>query len=184
MDFSIRTATPAEQMYSYSQSGQIEAQTGCIGHLRADFGSDGNSFYSSWADHNASLKDQAFKDEYINLKEPLVLRSYTAQNDDMTTVISAEVEYKGKTSLVSGTGNGPLDALCVALRKLLGKDFEICAYTEHALERKSSSKAATYIAIKDNDDNESVFWGVGVHENISTASVYALISAVNRELSK
>ena len=127
---------------------------------------------------------QAFKDEYINLKEPLVLRSYTAQNDDMTTVISAEVEYKGKTSLVSGTGNGPLDALCVALRKLLGKDFEICAYTEHALERKSSSKAATYIAIKDNDDNESVFWGVGVHENISTASVYALISAVNRELSK
>ena len=67
MDFSIRTATPAEQMYSYSQSGQIEAQTGCIGHLRADFGSDGNSFYSSWADHNASLKDQAFKDEFDHL---------------------------------------------------------------------------------------------------------------------
>ena len=67
MDFSIRTATPAEQMYSYSQSSQIEGQTGCIGHLRADFGSDGNSFYSSWADHNASLKDQAFKDEFDHL---------------------------------------------------------------------------------------------------------------------
>ena len=67
MEFSIRTATPAEQMYSYSQSSQIEGQTGCIGHLRADFGSDGNSFYSSWADHNASLKDQAFKDEFNHL---------------------------------------------------------------------------------------------------------------------
>ena len=67
MDFSIRTATPAERMYSYSQSSQIEGQTGCIGHLRADFGSDGNSFYSSWADHNASLKDQAFKDEFDHL---------------------------------------------------------------------------------------------------------------------
>ena len=67
MDFSIRTATPAEQMYSHSQSSQIEGQTGCIGHLRADFGSDGNSFYSSWADHNASLKDQAFKDEFDHL---------------------------------------------------------------------------------------------------------------------
>ena len=67
MDFSIRTATPAEQMYSYSQSSQIEGQTGCIGHLRADFGSDGNSFYSSWADHNTSLKDQAFKDEFDHL---------------------------------------------------------------------------------------------------------------------
>ena len=50
MDFSIRTATPAEQMYAYSQSSQIEGQTGSIGHLRADFDSDGNSFYSSWAD--------------------------------------------------------------------------------------------------------------------------------------
>ena len=67
MDFSIRTATPAEQMYSYSQSSQIEGQTGCIGHLRADFGSDGNSFYSSWADQNARLKDQAFKDEINHL---------------------------------------------------------------------------------------------------------------------
>ena len=67
MDFSIRTATPAEQMYAYSQSSQIEGQTGCIGHLRADFDSDGNSFYSSWADHNASLKDQAFKDEFDHL---------------------------------------------------------------------------------------------------------------------
>ena len=67
MDFSIRTATPAEQMYAYSQSSQIEGQTGCIGHLRADFDSDGNSFYSSWADHNASLKDQAFKDEFNHL---------------------------------------------------------------------------------------------------------------------
>lgn len=67
MDFSIGTATPAEQTYAYSQSSQIEGQTGCIGHLRADFDSDGNSFYSSWADHNVSLKDQAFKDEFDHL---------------------------------------------------------------------------------------------------------------------
>lgn len=67
MDFTIRTATPAEQTYAYSQSSQIEGQTGCIGHLRADFDSDGNSVYSSWADHNVSLKDQAFKDEFDHL---------------------------------------------------------------------------------------------------------------------
>lgn len=125
---------------------------------------------------------QAFKDTYINLVSPMKSHSYTAQNDDLTTIVSATIEYNGATSLVSGTGNGPLDALCTGLRKLLNIDFEISAYTEHALERKSSSKAATYIAIKDNDDNEKVFWGVGVHENISTASIYALISAVNRML--
>ncbi len=124
----------------------------------------------------------AFKDTYTNLKSPLTLKSYNAQNDDTTTVVNATVEYKGEGSLISGTGNGPLDALCKALRKLLNIDFEICAYTEHALERGSSSKAATYIAITDHDDNEQIFWGVGVHENINTASVYALISAVDRML--
>ena len=125
---------------------------------------------------------KSFKDIYTNLTSPLKSHSYSAQNDDLTTIVSATIEYNGETSLVSGTGNGPLDALCKGLRKLLNIDFEISAYTEHALERKSSSKAATYIAIKDNDDNERVFWGVGVHENISTASIYALISAVNRML--
>ena len=79
MDFSIRTATPAEQMYSYSQSSQIEGQTGCIGHLRADFGSDGNSFYSSWADHNTSLKDQAFI-RCVVWKLPMLHRPNTKQS--------------------------------------------------------------------------------------------------------
>ena len=124
----------------------------------------------------------AFKDVYVNINAPLKSHSYSAQNDDLTTVVNATIEYDGKISLISGTGNGPLDALCVGLRKMLGIDFEILAYTEHALERKSASKAATYIAIKDNDDNEQIFWGAGVHENISTASIYALISAVNRML--
>ena len=125
---------------------------------------------------------QAFKDIYMNIKEPLLPKSYNAQNDESTTIVSATIEYNGNATLISGTGNGPLDALCTALRKFLNIDFEICAYTEHALERSSASKAATYIAIKDNDDHGKVFWGVGVHENINTASVYAVVSAVNRML--
>ena len=44
MDFEIRSATPAEQQYCYSQSTQIEGQAGCIGYLRADFGSGGDDF--------------------------------------------------------------------------------------------------------------------------------------------
>ena len=47
MNLSIRAMTPLERMYSYTQSSQIESQSGCIGHLRADMGSDGNSFFSS-----------------------------------------------------------------------------------------------------------------------------------------
>ena len=50
-EMTLRPMTAAEQMYSYSQSQQLMSQTGCIGHLRADFGSSGNQFFSSWDDH-------------------------------------------------------------------------------------------------------------------------------------
>lgn len=125
---------------------------------------------------------RAFVDTYVNLNTPMKIYSYKSQNDDSVTNVAATIEYNARVSSISGDGNGPLDALCTGLRKFLSIDFEISNYTEHALERSSSSKAATYIAIKDNDDNAKVFWGVGVHENINTASIYALISAVNRML--
>lgn len=64
MDMEIRVATPAERLYSYSQSTQIENQTGCIGHLRGDMGSDGKHFYTSWEDHRSDLNTQAFKAEF------------------------------------------------------------------------------------------------------------------------
>ena len=64
MDMTIRAMTPMERMYSYTQSTQIMAQTGCIGHLRADMDTDGNGFFSSWNDHRGDLKTQEFKDEF------------------------------------------------------------------------------------------------------------------------
>ena len=124
----------------------------------------------------------AFKDTYMNLSSPIKIYSYNSHHDDDTTTINAMIEYNGKVSSITGSGSGPLDALCIGLRKLLDNNFEICEYTEHALERSSASKAATYIAIKAHDENDKVFWGVGVHHSINTASIYALVSAVNRML--
>ncbi|MBQ7767803.1 MAG: hypothetical protein IJ403_02855, partial [Oscillospiraceae bacterium] len=64
MEMTIRPMTPQERNYSYSQSQQLTMQTGCIGHLRADFGSNGLGFFSSWDDHRADLKNDAFKAEF------------------------------------------------------------------------------------------------------------------------
>lgn len=69
MELTIRPMTVTERMYSYTQSHQLIMQTGCIGHLRADFGSNGKQFFSSWDDHREDLKSDAFKaefDEVIN----------------------------------------------------------------------------------------------------------------------
>ena len=64
MELTIRPMTPQERMYSYSQSSQIESQTGCIGHLRGDLDADGEAFLSSWTGHRDDLKTQDFKDEF------------------------------------------------------------------------------------------------------------------------
>ena len=68
-DMTLRPMTSAERNYSYTQSQQLIMQTGCIGHLRADFGGNGKQFFSSWDDHRADLKSDAFRhelDEVIN----------------------------------------------------------------------------------------------------------------------
>lgn len=124
---------------------------------------------------------QAFKDIYVNVTTPIKTRFYRSSEEDDSTVLSATIEFGGKVSSIEGKGNGPLDALCNGLRKYTGHDFEICNYTEHALTRSSNSIAAAYIAIK---TDERVYWGAGVDPNINTASVYALISAVNRMLAE
>ena len=63
MEVTIRPMTPQERMYSYTQSQQIMGQTGCIGHLRGDLDSGGKGFFTSWDDHRADLKTDAFKAE-------------------------------------------------------------------------------------------------------------------------
>ena len=63
MEFPITSMTPEERLYAYSQSSQIEGQTGCIGYLRGDFGA-GKEFYTSWFDRRKEYKDGEFKAEF------------------------------------------------------------------------------------------------------------------------
>lgn len=69
MELTLKPMTQAEQAYCYTQSQQICMQTGLIGHLRADFGSNGTGFYSTFFDFRESLKSDDFRaefDEVIN----------------------------------------------------------------------------------------------------------------------
>ena len=70
----IRAIAPNEWKYTYSQSMQLEGQTGNIGHLRGDFGSGGYGFYTTWNDHRPQWKTDEFKtelDDVINaLRSP------------------------------------------------------------------------------------------------------------------
>ena len=89
------------------------------------------------------------------------------------------IEYAGNATTVEVEGNGRLDCVNAAIKKVTGKEYVLENYVEHALEGKSTSQAASYICIVENG---KPFWGAGIHTDIMTSSVKALVSAVNRML--
>ena len=121
-----------------------------------------------------------FTRDFVNLTEKLNVLE--AGYDD----ISAEkvkgkvvIEYAGKATTVEVEGNGRLDCVNAAIKAATGLDYTLENYVEHALEEKSTSQAASYICLSANG---KPYWGVGIHTDVMTSAVKALVSAVNRML--
>jgi 2-isopropylmalate synthase len=77
---------------------------------------------------------------------------------------------------VDGVGNGPISAFVDALGSV-GVEVRVLDYTEHAMSAGSDARAAAYVECQVGD---RVLWGVGVDANTVTASLKAILSAVNR----
>ena len=87
------------------------------------------------------------------------------------------VRYHGKDKPVTAFGNGRLNAVARALSQFLNlEEYTLDSYTQHALESKSDSLAASYVSIKGEG---KTYWGTGVDHDIIVSSVKALVSAVN-----
>ncbi|MDH2425045.1 2-isopropylmalate synthase [Sphaerisporangium sp. TRM90804] len=95
---------------------------------------------------------------------------------DEKDVINADVRVDGEIREVEGVGNGPISAFVDALRSV-GVDVRVLDYTEHAMSAGSDARAAAYVECQIGD---RVLWGVGVDGNTVTASLRAILSAVNR----
>lgn len=72
MELTFRTATPAERLYSASQSMQLKGQTGCVGHLRAGTGMDAQGFLKTWQSHRQNLDTEEFQAEFESVLNALV----------------------------------------------------------------------------------------------------------------
>ncbi len=126
---------------------------------------------------------ELFKEEYLNKKSPYHLKSYSLQSiqnveiDENNVQLQANLSIQGKEMDIQGTGNGPVDAFFNALHNSDVNGCKFISYDEHALEIGSNSKAVAYIQIE--NEGKRCF-GVGVSENIDTASINALVSAINR----
>ncbi|WP_061294511.1 2-isopropylmalate synthase [Herbidospora cretacea] len=124
---------------------------------------------------------EAFTDEYLpNPANPwgrvgLLAHRNVAAVDDKDA-ISVDVRLEGQIREIHGTGNGPISAFCDALGTL-GIDVRVLDYTEHAMSGGADAKAASYV---ETEIDGRVLWGVGIDANTTTASLKAIISAVNR----
>ncbi|MDD8048068.1 MAG: 2-isopropylmalate synthase [Thomasclavelia sp.] len=87
------------------------------------------------------------------------------------------IEEKGELKTIVGYGNGPIEAAKHAFDANGYLKTDLIDYSEHALTSGSSSKAAAYVYLKYNGKKE---YGVGIHPNISTATIKAIVSALNR----
>jgi len=94
------------------------------------------------------------------------------EKDQLTVDLSVD----GDTTQLEGVGNGPIDAF-TNLLATVGIDVRVLDYVEHALTSGEDAKAASYVECA---IGSRVLWGVGIDANIVTASLKAIISAVNR----
>lgn len=142
--------------------------------------------------HIKSISDRAHKEltpaevhdvflrDFVNLHDKLkfVGAVYEDVNADMVSA-KVEMEYFGKPYTVMIEGNGRLDCVSNAIKQITGKEYVLENYSEHALEEKSTAKAASYVSILADG---KIYWGVGIHSDIMTSSIRALVSAINKTL--
>jgi 2-isopropylmalate synthase len=85
---------------------------------------------------------------------------------------------KGSAVTMRGNGNGPISAFCHVMQNH-GVDVQVADYYEHAMSSGGDANAAAYLECTVNG---GTFWGVGIDPSTTTASLKAVISAVNRAL--
>ncbi len=92
-------------------------------------------------------------------------------------IFAGKIEIDGKAQSVSGRGNGLISSVVTTLNDAFGVALEVQDYSEHALSHGAGAKAAAYVEGRTADGK--TVWGVGIDEDIATASVRAVLSAAN-----
>ena len=127
-----------------------------------------------------------FRDEYLPVEPTFKLRSHelntSAADDAGRTTIQAQVEVDGRAASIRGEGDGPVEAFVAALLAefgdLVGGEFDVLDYAEHAIGQGADTMAVAYLETVRSDGE--IRWGVGQSPNITTASLRGVLAAFER----
>ncbi len=127
----------------------------------------------------------AFDREYVAATSPLAYVGHRAQHnaaDGTVEQLSARLTVDGVERVLTGSGNGPVDAFVDALRGDGGFDIHVQSYHEHAVGAGEDATAVAYVQLRIG--TEQTDYGVGLDPNIVTATLRAVVSAVNRGIAQ
>ncbi len=126
---------------------------------------------------------QIFEDEYLPTQSAPWGR-FRLKGLSQTSVLGEDVHLsvtladRGELQELKGQGNGPIAAFCNILTEY-GVDVRVLDYYEHALSAGGDASAAAYLECAIDGQT---FWGVGIDPNTTTASLKAVVSAINRAI--
>jgi 2-isopropylmalate synthase len=121
----------------------------------------------------------AFSTEYLPDQPSVVLVSHelgSVPESDLLR-ITAQLDVDGGRVTIAGEGNGPIAAFVHGLQQQ-GYELDVVDYAEHATGTGADATAVAYVETVDGEGTPR--WGVGVHQNIVTASLRAVVSALDR----
>jgi 2-isopropylmalate synthase len=122
-----------------------------------------------------------FRSTYVDLRTPYELLDYrlaTAAHASEIVNCTAKVRTNGAEKEIGGAGDGPIDAFFHALADGFGVQAKFLDYHQHAMGSGSDVTAVCFIKLAGGDGRQA--FGVGIHANTNTASMRAIVSAVNR----
>ncbi len=126
---------------------------------------------------------EIFEDEYLPTESApwgrfrlKGLSQKSEMNKDVQ--LTVQITDRGEAVELEGHGNGPIAAFCNILNAY-GVDVRVLDFHEHALSAGGDASAAAYLECAIGGD---VYWGVGIDPNTTTASLKAVVSAINRAI--
>ena len=126
-----------------------------------------------WDNFQKTYLDTVGKYEFLEHN----INSQANKDGTQADEINLNLQIDAKKISISGSGNGPLDAMINGINKDLDIDLKISDYHQHAISSGSDAKAVAYSELI---FEEKSVWGVGIHQNTVIAGLKSIICGLNR----
>ncbi|MFN8224113.1 MAG: 2-isopropylmalate synthase [Gaiellales bacterium] len=121
----------------------------------------------------------AFVEHYLGVVTPYELIGFSHTSEEAGDRLVARMRVEEEEVAVVGEGNGPIAAFVHGMEERFGLEINVREYHEHAMGKGEDANAASYI---EADVDDEACWGVGIHTSTVTASLRAVVNAVNRAI--